>query len=358
MSNDLIAIQNITPAAIFKEGGADPIIDKIRKEVLAVDRDISTEEGRKHVASLAYKVARSKTLLDEMGKTFAADLKKQVKAIDGERSRIWDALNGLQKEVRQPLTDFEEKEKTRIARHEADLNEIVESGSHALANWQTLPVDAMRDRLAELTENSQKEWEEFSARAQMSSTLPSGRRRRPWSSAKSTTTRRPNSSACARPRPNGLQREREEKLKAEAAEKARREAEEKAATEAKAAAAKAEAERGAIEQARKDAEERERKALADKKAAEEKAAADAKVAEARAAAEKDAAVKAERDRLEAHKKAEAEAAAKREADHKHKAHINNAALKAFVDAGLPEAHAKIAVETIAKGQVPHVKISY
>src|ERR1700744_4077654 len=97
--SELIVLESLTPATVFTQGGGDPVIEQIRQEVLSVDRDISTDEGRKNVASLAYKGARSKTLLDEMGKTFAADLKRQTKAIDTERARIWDALEEIQKEV-------------------------------------------------------------------------------------------------------------------------------------------------------------------------------------------------------------------------------------------------------------------
>lgn len=125
--SDLIVLEQLTPATVFKEGGGDPVIEQIKQEVLSVDRDISTEEGRKNVASLAYKVARSKTLLDEMGKTFAADLKKQTKAIDNERARIWDALEALQKQVRQPLTEFEDAETSRIQEHEGTLLKIESS---------------------------------------------------------------------------------------------------------------------------------------------------------------------------------------------------------------------------------------
>lgn len=69
------------------------------------------------------------------------------------------------------------------------------------------------------------------------------------------------------------------------------------------------------------------------------------------------------DRIEAERKAEAEAAAKREADKKHRAKINNEAIDALVtvlagDTYLARTAATAIIEAIAKGTVPHVKISY
>lgn len=47
-----------------------------------------------------------------------ADRKKELKAIDAEGARIWDELEALQKEVRQPLTEWENRDKERIAMSE------------------------------------------------------------------------------------------------------------------------------------------------------------------------------------------------------------------------------------------------
>lgn len=73
MTTELISLENLTPAVIFKEKGGDPIVEQIRKEVMAIDRDISTPEGRKNIASIAHKVARSKTFIDEIVNTIVCD---------------------------------------------------------------------------------------------------------------------------------------------------------------------------------------------------------------------------------------------------------------------------------------------
>ena len=65
MNNELIVIQKETALDIFTtQKGLDPIIEKIRQEVLSIAPDVSTRKGRDAIASNAAKVSRSKTYLD------------------------------------------------------------------------------------------------------------------------------------------------------------------------------------------------------------------------------------------------------------------------------------------------------
>lgn len=364
--NELIVLENLTPAVVFTERGGDPIIDKIRDEVLSVDRDISTEEGRKSVASLAHKVARSKTFLDEMGKTFASDLKKKTKAIDTERARIWDALEAIQKEVRQPLTDFENAEKNRIDFMERTILHIINCGIGIIGDApQPIGLCLRELEVKIVIDDSFKEFKDraIKARDESLAKLNSALEKQMREAAEREELDRLRKAEAER-----LQWEREQAIKAEAAENARRIAEEKAASEALMAAQKAEADRRAIEQQKRDAEERERNAVAAQNAAEEKAVLDAKAAQERADREKEVAIKAERERIEAARRAEAEAAEKREADIKHRSAINNAALAAVVKiikaVNVTKTHAetedeaKAVIEAIARKQIPHITISY
>lgn len=81
-------------------------------------------------------------------------------------------------------------------------------------------------------------------------------------------------------------------------------------------------------------------------------------AEEKAERDRIAAVEAERRRVaqaEAAKKAEEDA---RAADKVHRGRINREALAGFIAAGLDEVIARLAVEAIVKGTVPHVSIGY
>ena len=84
------AIPAIVPAEFFKPNGADAVLSALKTEVrkVAATLDISTPGGREAIASLAYKVARSKTALDEQGKELVGAIKKQSGEIDAERKRV------------------------------------------------------------------------------------------------------------------------------------------------------------------------------------------------------------------------------------------------------------------------------
>ena len=65
--------------------GLDPFLAKIREEIDGFTPDVTTRKGREVIASIAYKVARSKTALDNVGKELVAELKEVPKKIDAER---------------------------------------------------------------------------------------------------------------------------------------------------------------------------------------------------------------------------------------------------------------------------------
>jgi len=156
----------VTALTVFgTEGGVDGILERITAQARAVETDISTPGGRKAVASLAYKIARSKTALDAMGKELGEQNYRAWKAITSERSRIEAALDALADEVRKPLTDWENAEKARIAAHEAALAALVEGPQFYAADNPSEDL-AMRLRYLEtaLAEPA-LDWQEFAKRA-------------------------------------------------------------------------------------------------------------------------------------------------------------------------------------------------
>lgn len=116
MEFDLVVIEQLNPVEIFSDGGVDKILNDIETKALSIVTDVSTPAGRRDIASLAFKVARSKTLLDDMGKVMVDDAKKKVKTINAHRKTIRDTLDALKEKVRDPLTEWEvEEDKRRIA---------------------------------------------------------------------------------------------------------------------------------------------------------------------------------------------------------------------------------------------------
>ena len=79
--------------------GLDPYLAKIKDELDAFVPDVSCKKGRDAIASIAYKVAKGKTALDNIGKELVAELKDVPKKIDAERKRMRDLLDQWKDEV-------------------------------------------------------------------------------------------------------------------------------------------------------------------------------------------------------------------------------------------------------------------
>ena len=377
--NQLVVLEQLKPLEIFTPAGVDDILDRITKEARSHLLDISTPEGRKHIASLAYKIAKSKTYLDDMGKDLVAEQKKQIALVDAERKRIRDTLDTLKEEVRAPLTEWENGEEVRVKAHESALTGFDAAATFATPHPPSAEVQQRIDALASLFA---RDWQEFAKRAELARDAAMKKLGDIFAASQKYEAEQAELARLRQEEADRKQREHEERLKAAAAEQARKEAQEKARKDAEAEAArvkaeqeKTEKERLRIQREKDEAEAKAKKAEeellaaiakaeADRAAAEQKAEQERKDAEAKAKRDAEAAVQAERDRAEAAKKAEAEAAAKREADKKHRAKVNNEALNGIVTHCNSEALditpeiAKAVIEAIAKGQVPHVKISY
>jgi len=112
--NDLITIEQSTALTVFtKPDGLKGILDQIADEARSVALDVSTAKGRKEVASVAYKIARSKTYIDGVGKDLVAEMKELPKKVDASRKLARDFLDNLATEIRKPL-DAWEAEQARI----------------------------------------------------------------------------------------------------------------------------------------------------------------------------------------------------------------------------------------------------
>lgn len=112
--NDVITIEKPNALAVFTTpDGLRAILDQIAAEARALTPDVSTAKGRKEIASVAYKVAQSKTYIDGVGKDLVADMKELPKKVDASRKDAREFLDALRDEIRAPL-DAWETEQTRI----------------------------------------------------------------------------------------------------------------------------------------------------------------------------------------------------------------------------------------------------
>ncbi len=318
---DLVVIEKQNAMAVFTtKEQLDPIIEAIEKEARSLVPDVSTRKGRDAIASMAHKVARSKTYIDNAGKDLVAELKALPKQIDESRRIVRERLDALKDEVRRPLTEWE-AEQERIKAEEA-MNAM-----HAEALEMNIKFD-------------QELAAKFEADHEMALLMN-----------KDFDRDREEQSRLA----EQAQREHEERIKQEAAEQARRDAEAKHKAEIEAAA-------------RREAEEKARAELAERQRveAEQRAAREKQEAEARAEREKAAAVEAERlkarqaeDKRLAEEKRIADEQAKREADVKHRKTVGTNIVNALTsNTSLTRDQAIEVLTALKDGLIPCAKIHY
>lgn len=331
--------------------GLDPYLKKIREEIDAFVPDVSSRKGRDAIASIAYKVARSKSALDNVGKELVAELKEIPKKIDAERKRMRDTLDAWQEEVRRPLNEWQTKEDARVDKHNDGITRLKVYAEEL----EGITAEDLADRIEKVDGVAiGEQWEEFEAEAARAKdrslkTLRDALAKRQQYESEQAELVRLRAEAEARE-----QKDREERIAREAAEKASREAEEKSKAERDAAARREQALKDQAEQARLATE----RAEADRQAAEQRAEQEKQQAERRAEEAAEAARQDERRRADAAAAEILRQQEARERDKAHQAKINREALAAFVAGGMTEECARQAVTLIAKRQIPNVSISY
>jgi colicin import membrane protein len=277
--------------------GLDPILEKIAKEARSFTADVNTPTGRKSIASVAFKVAKTKTYLDGLGKELVDGLKELPKKVDANRKAMRDFLDELKDEVRRPLTEWEQ-EQERIeaemkARAEAERLQREVENAHELAILLNAEFDRKKEDERKAAEQREKE--------------------------------------------------RLELIASQAAEKARLEAEAKAKVEQEAAL-------------RREVEAK----MAQQRAEKERADAERRAAEAeeRATKAREEAIRQERERVESIERKAKEEQEKREADKEHRRRINAEIIADLASLGFDEDTAKALITSISKGKVRHTSIAY
>lgn len=356
-------IEDMTAVEIFNGKNVDAVLEGIKSKARAeaAKLDISTPSGREAIASLAHKVARTKTGIDDEGKALVEGEKKRLSLIDADRKRYRDELDALKAEVRKPLTDWENAEKSRVAAHEAALEEMESLGR--LPSLYTV-ADA-ENAILSLKAYSERDWQEFEFRAKQGMGATFLALKRALEAARKAEAERVELERLRAEQAAREQQERDERIAREAADRERKLAE---AREQEAARV-AEAERLRVERERNEAEAKAKQAEAARvqaiKDAEERAERERqatvereRVAAERAEAAKKAAVDAERKRAEDARAAEQREAEARERNKAHVAKINKEVLSDLTRLTVPTELAEAIIAAIAKGSVAHTKIIY
>ncbi|HBR4967311.1 hypothetical protein SJ511_10370 [Klebsiella pneumoniae] len=318
---DLVVIEKKNAMAVFTNNDQlDPLIEAIEKEARSLVPDVTTKKGRDAIASMAHKVARSKTYIDNAGKDLVAELKALPKQIDESRRVVRERLDALKDEVRRPLTEWE-AEQERIKAEEAMIALHVEA----------LAMNEEFDRQLEARIESDHEMallmNDAFDREQADKAAEAERQR----IAHEEEIKRLAAAAAAREVEQRAQREREEAAHREAVLKAQ------------------------AEQAERDRIAAEQKAEADKQAAVE--------AERRKAQEEADRIRQEAEQREqarlAEEKRKADEQARREADVKHRKAVGTEIVKALLaNTSLTRDQAIEVLTAVKDGRIPHTGISY
>jgi len=389
MKNEIIILnesREIEANQIFHAENMQLLLAEIENQARSIVLDVTTENGRKEIASWAFKIAKTKTALDNAGKSLTEDWQRQTKAVNLVRKQAWDFLENLQKEVRKPLDDFEAIQEARLKEKTDRLNEIefIKNSTPSSQN-PTESIIFYEKSLEKVNELLNFDWSEFSFKAEKLAEEVILILQLKIADAKQHEHEQLELTRLRKEKEERDKKDHEEKIAREAAEKAKFVAEMEAAKKAKAIREAAEAEQRRLENEKLKAEQEkiaaeeakinaEKRAIEAERLAKEQAqqAEERRVAaeiKAKEEAEKAAqeAIEKERLRVEEEKRRQQEEITKREADKIHRSKINHeihVALKKALTAGFCtetlESDQAIddIIEAIAKGEVPHVQINY
>lgn len=360
----------------------DEFFAHIKAEVEAFQPNLKTETGRKEIASLAYKVTRTKTAIDAAGKKLNEEARSRIALVDKERRETWEELEKLAVQARKPLTDWEvleEDRKKRAATVLSDLNNAPVLSLDATSAVAIQRFDALTDYM--LSEEDLKEFfaqavalknaglvsliasvarlEKAEADAAELARLREAEAQREAEDRRLAAEAEQVRIAAAQAEAARLAEEariegerqaeqRRQELEAERTAQAVKDAQDKAAREAqeRLEAANREAERLNREAAAKIEAEHQKELAVErsKTAAAEKARAD-ELAAQQAAARKAEAEKAAADKLAANKK--------------HRTKIVEAAAQAIsLEGGFDVARARTVVDAIVNGKIPNVGVTF
>lgn len=291
----------------------EKIISAVEEAARAEAFDVTTASGREAAKSLAYKVARSKTFIDAIGKDLTEEARRITADVNARRKVITDRLDALRDEVKADAVAWEQAENQRRAALMERMNPL-----RLFDLWSSLGSEALKQHHDKISATAIDEsWQEFQAEAEIAKAA-------------------------------ALAHIEMEITRAEAVEAERRELEELRAFKAEQERIKAEAE--AAE--RRAAEEAERAAREAKAAAEREA--EAKRREAAAA---EAAALRERQRIEQQQERERAEAEKMARNKKHRAAVKSDAVDFL--ARFTNIHdAEAAFEAIAAGECPQLKVIF
>lgn len=374
-------ISEETAPVVYVQNGLKPFLQMIKDEVCGEVPDLSTLKGRERIASLAFTVSKRKTAVEKPGRDYLRKIKELPKVIEAELREFVRDADALRDEIRKPLSDWEAAEAAKKREIEAWVGELRLDPltiSAADSEYLKISIGAFEGIAIDGEWLGEYEAEALRLKADTLEALRAALVKREQYEAEQAELVRLRAEAEAQ-----AKRDHDAEIARVAAEQARLHAEQQAQAERDAAARReqdlldqAAAAQRAAAQAALDAEaaaERQRLQLqlqaeqAERQAAQAKA--DKLAAEQRAEQDRLTAIRRQEEAVEQARlaeKARADAAADeilrqeklRETDKAHKGKIYKAAKEAFIQHGMTEECARLAVKLVASGLIPSMSIQY
>lgn len=342
-STSLVLVEKADALTVFQEPARiEQLVARVRALATSEVMDASTPAGRAAIKAMAYKVKRSKTYLDGVGKELVDELKELPKRIDACRKQAREELDRLHDEVRQPLTAWEteqERIKSEKAAAERAEQEKIAAVQSAITGFIQAPLDLIGKKHADIVtrlgelEEQPPEADFFGDRQDEAVAA--------WNAA---TDKLRQMAEQAEAIEKAEQVERERRIAEQAAEQARQAADQKI-LDARMAEQRAQQEKESAELRARDAEERAERERQEAAQREEQA--------------RQQAAEQERQRIAAQQEAERQAEAARAADIEHRKKINNGAVNCLIThACLTVEQGRAVVKAIAAQQVSNITITY
>ena len=146
-----------TQEVIKKNDGGIAVYNEFRSQLAELKNtnakmvfDYETAKGVREARSYIYKLRQTKAAVDKARVHEKAVSLEYGRRVDAEAKEIIAEIETMMEVHEAPLLEIERREKVRVEGLNNRLNEMIETGRYTSEQWMALPVEAMKDRLAEI----------------------------------------------------------------------------------------------------------------------------------------------------------------------------------------------------------------
>ena len=156
-STELVPLVNKVTSEVLDNNGLQPILEEMAVKARSFKFDVETKKGREDIASLAYKISRSKTFIENKAKDHVAEMKAKIKPVDDMRIAASKYCDSLRDEIKAPLVKWEATEAERVGKIQKSLD--------AVKNLHVVPfgttAEQLQIRIDKLKAPTTVDWMEF-----------------------------------------------------------------------------------------------------------------------------------------------------------------------------------------------------